>query len=92
MVSGMATRKITITLESEQVEAIRALVDAGQVANVSAFVQHAVANALFDAAGWRTLLDEALGQTGGPLTTTERGWADNILDGPERPRRKRKAA
>jgi len=53
MVVGMATVKITITLDEEQVKAIRALVAGRQAANVSAFVKHAVAVALSDAAGWR---------------------------------------
>ena len=79
MVFGMATTKITITLQDDQVEAIRALVAAGRSANVSAFVQHAVGVALFDAAGWREMLEDALQQTGGPLTKKERDWADTLL-------------
>jgi Arc/MetJ-type ribon-helix-helix transcriptional regulator len=80
MVSGMATTKITVTLEDKQVEEIRALVAAGEVANVSAFVQHAVRVALSDAAGWRELLEDAMKQTGGPLTEKERAWADERLE------------
>lgn len=76
---GMATTKITVTLRTEQVKEIRALVAAGEAANVSAFVQHAVGVALYDAAGWRELLDEAMEQTGGPLTKKERVWADALL-------------
>jgi Arc/MetJ-type ribon-helix-helix transcriptional regulator len=79
MVSGMATTKITITLQDDQLHEIRSLVAAGQVANVSAFVKHAVKVALSDAAGWREILEDALGQTGGPLTAQERTWADAIL-------------
>ena len=82
MVFGMATTKITITLLDDQVEQIRALVAAGQTASVSAFVKHAVGVALFDAAGWRELLEDALQQTGGPLTKKERDWADAVL-GPQ---------
>jgi Arc/MetJ-type ribon-helix-helix transcriptional regulator len=82
----MATTKITITLQNEQVEAIRELVAAGRSANVSAFVQHAVGVALFDAAGWREMLDDALQQTGGPLTKKEREWADTLLS-PEKQKR-----
>src|SRR5262249_53591685 len=66
MVFSMATTKITITLEDSQVEEIRALVGAGQASSVSGFVQHAVKIALFDAAGWKEMLDDALRQTGGP--------------------------
>lgn len=79
MVSGIATRKITITLGDVQVQEIRALVDAGQASSVSAFVQHAVGVALSDAAGWKEMLEEALQQTGGPLSSKERAWADTLL-------------
>ena len=79
MVFGMATRKITITLRDDQIEEIRALLTAGQAASISAFVQHAVRVALSDAAGWKEMLEDALQQTGGPLTTKERAWADALL-------------
>jgi len=79
MVFSMATAKITITLPKDQLEAIRALVAAGQTASVSGFVKHAIGVALSDAAGWREMLDEALQKTGGPLTEKERDWADKIL-------------
>ena len=69
MVFGMATTKITITLEDDQVQAIREYVGAGKASSVSAFVKHAVGVALFDAAGWRTMMDDALRQTGGLLAT-----------------------
>jgi Arc/MetJ-type ribon-helix-helix transcriptional regulator len=51
MALGMATTKITITLPDEQLDSIRELVAAGKAASVSAFVKHAVAIGLFDAAG-----------------------------------------
>ena len=94
MVSGMATTKITITLEDNQLDEIRALVATGAAANVSAFVKHAVGVALFDAAGWREMLEGALQQTGGPLTKKERTWADALLSPhePKRVSRKGKAA
>jgi Arc/MetJ-type ribon-helix-helix transcriptional regulator len=79
MVFGMATRKITITIGDDQIHEIRALVAAGQARNVSAFVQHAVGVALSDAAGWKEMLEQALQQTGGPLTAKERAWADTLL-------------
>jgi Arc/MetJ-type ribon-helix-helix transcriptional regulator len=86
MVFGMATTKITITLEDEQVRAIREYVDAGKAASVSGFVQLAVSVALFDATGWQAMLDDALRQTGGPLTKKERAWADSLLDDPRKKR------
>jgi Arc/MetJ-type ribon-helix-helix transcriptional regulator len=85
MVFGMATTKVTITLQDDQVGAIREFVAGGKASSVSGFVQHAVNVALFDAAGWRTMLDDALRQTGGSLTREERAWADTLL----RPRARR---
>ena len=79
MVSGMATRKITITLQEQQIDEVRALVAAGAAANLSAFAQHAIRVALSDAAGWREMLEDSLRQTGGPLKSKERAWADAIL-------------
>ena len=94
MVFGMATRKITITLQDHQVDEIRALIASGAAGSVSAFLRHAVEVALFDAAGWREMLQDALQQTGGPLTRKERAWADALLLPREQKRgsRKRKAA
>lgn len=90
----MATTKITITLHDDQVEEIHALVAAGAAASVSGFVKHAVAVALFDAAGWREMLEDALRRTGGPLTKKERVWADALLSpgGHKKGSRKGKAA
>jgi Arc/MetJ-type ribon-helix-helix transcriptional regulator len=79
MVIGMATRKVTITLDVDQVERIRALVEAGTASSVSGFVQHAVGVALDDVAGWGAMLADALTDTGGELSRQERGWADVVL-------------
>jgi Arc/MetJ-type ribon-helix-helix transcriptional regulator len=94
MVIGMATTKITVTLQNDQIEEIRTLVATGQAASVSGFVQHAVTVALHDAAGWNLLLEEAILETGGPLTKKERAWADALLSTQTQKRRskKRKAA
>jgi Arc/MetJ-type ribon-helix-helix transcriptional regulator len=92
MVSGMATKKVTVTIDEAQLDQIRRLVDAGSAASVSGFVQHAVSVALDDVAGWGALLAEALRETGGPLTDEERSWADEVLGTPPRRRRRRPAA
>ena len=93
MVIGMATRKVTVTLEEEQLARIRGLVSAGRAASVSGFVQHAVGVALDDVAGWGAMLAEALARTGGDLTADERAWADEVLgSGKRRKRPKRPAA
>ncbi|MCA1702785.1 MAG: ribbon-helix-helix domain-containing protein [Actinobacteria bacterium] len=64
MVLGMAMKKITITLDEDQVARIRSLVDSGQASSVSGFVQHAVGVSLDDVAGWGAMLAEALERTG----------------------------
>ncbi len=79
MVNGMATRKVTVTLEVDQVQRIRDLVDQGTAGSVSGFVQHAVAAALDDLAGWDSVLRDRLAVTGGALTDDERAWADDVL-------------
>src|SRR5215469_11187432 len=79
MVTSMATRKVTITLDESQLGQIRALVQAGTARSVSGFVQHAVAVALDDVAGWGAMLAEALRATGGELSDKERAWADEVL-------------
>jgi Arc/MetJ-type ribon-helix-helix transcriptional regulator len=90
MVFGMATTKLTITLEDEQLDEVRRLVKAGKAASVSGFVKHAVTVALHDAAGWRDMLQDALTRTGGPLTRAERDWADSVVSPPRRGERRRK--
>ena len=89
----MATTKVTVTLDDEQLDAVRRAVARGEARSISGFVKHAVSVALDDVAGWRAMLDEALNQTGGPLTKREIAWADSVLAGGRpRPKRKRKAA
>jgi hypothetical protein len=53
--------------------------------SVSGFVQHAVAVALDDVAGWGAILAEALRQTGGALSAGDRAWADDVLGTGTRP-------
>lgn len=92
MVIGMATTKVTITLDEEQLKQVRSLVASGRAPNVSAFVKHAVGIALLDAAGWTAMLSEAVERTGGPLTDRERKWADGVLNAGGRKGRPRRSA
>lgn len=85
MVIGMATKKVTVTLDEIQLDQIRSLVEAGTASSVSGFVQHAVAVALDDVAGWGAMLAEALGRTGGEMSAEERAWADEVLSTGSRP-------
>ena len=91
MATGMATRKITITLDEEQLEAVKRAVSSGSAPSVSGFVQHAVGIALNDVAGWSQALGLALTRTGGALTKRERAWADEIFE-PRGRKRARRAA
>jgi Arc/MetJ-type ribon-helix-helix transcriptional regulator len=75
----MATKKVTITIDENQLARIRALVEIGTTSSVSGFVQHAVAVALDDVAGWGAMLADALRDTGGELSGQERRWADEVL-------------
>jgi Arc/MetJ-type ribon-helix-helix transcriptional regulator len=88
----MATTKVTITLDDEQLAAVRRLVESGKANSVSGFVQHAVSVSLADVAGWGALLGVALRATGGPLKAKEREWADEILRGSRPGKGRRKAA
>lgn len=83
----MATKKVTITVDEAQLTAMRELVAAGHSSSVSGFVQHAIAVALDDVAGWGAELADALERTGGPLTREEIAWADDALGVPRRGRR-----
>jgi Arc/MetJ-type ribon-helix-helix transcriptional regulator len=85
MVTGMATKKVTVTLDAAQVDQIRSLVEAGTASSVSGFVQHAVAVALDDVTGWGAMLAEALKRTGGAMSDEERAWADDGLRTGTRP-------
>ncbi len=79
MVSGMATKKITITIEKDQFDRVQSLVNGGKAKSVSGFVQHAVGVALDDVAGWGALLSQALIESGGEVSAEERAWADEVL-------------
>lgn len=94
MVIGMATRKVTITLDLDQLASVRRLVAAHQAESVSGFIKHAVSVALADVAGWGAMLGAALEETGGVLTAKERAWADSILQpvAKAKSRRRRRAA
>ncbi|HTV10862.1 MAG TPA: hypothetical protein VME20_03290 [Acidimicrobiales bacterium] len=80
----MATRKVTVTLDENQLQRVRTLVDEGAASSVSGFVQHAVGVALDDLAGWGAMLADALRETGGELSREERVWADTVLGIKER--------
>lgn len=63
----------------DAVKAIRHMVATDQADSVSGFVQHAVRVSLDDVTGWGAMLAEALAETGGDMTPSERAWADEVL-------------
>ena len=96
MVSGMATVKITITLPESQVDEIRKRVAARESPSVSGFIQRAVQKTIENAAEFGAVVNQALLETGGPLTPAERAWARRMLSPQKRGAKKaakpRKAA
>jgi Arc/MetJ-type ribon-helix-helix transcriptional regulator len=92
MVDGMATTKITITLPDRQLEEIRKRVAAQDSPSVSGFIQEAVQKSLDNAPEFRAMVEQALKETGGPLTPKERVWARKMLSARKRGARPRKAA
>jgi hypothetical protein len=52
MALGMASKKVTVTIDEEQLDAVRRLVHSGAADTISGFIQHAVGIALNDVAGW----------------------------------------
>jgi Arc/MetJ-type ribon-helix-helix transcriptional regulator len=92
MVNGMATTKITITLPDRQLQEIRKRVAAEDSPSVSGFIQRAVQKSLDNAAEFRTLVEEALKETGGPLKPRERVWARKMLSSRKPRTTPRKAA
>ena len=84
MVRGMATSKITITLPHGQLNEIRKRVAARESPSISGFVQDAVQKSVDSAAAFRSMIDEALNATGGPLKPSERRWARRMLSARKR--------
>jgi Arc/MetJ-type ribon-helix-helix transcriptional regulator len=82
----MATKKVTVTLDADQLDRIHTLVGSGAAPSVSGFVQHAVGVALDDIAGWGAVLADALEASGGELSAEERRWADEALGNKRRRR------
>lgn len=74
----MATRKVTVTLDEDEIARIKDLVSRGSAKSVSSFVQRAVSNSLDADAIWSQTLADLLEETGGPLTADEHEWATAI--------------
>jgi hypothetical protein len=81
MMIGMTRKaKIAVSLPADLVRAAKSAVRGGRAPNVSAYVADALEEkVVLD--DLKSLLDEMLAETGGPLTRAERTTADRILRG-----------
>ena len=88
----MATSKITITLPDIQIAEIRKRVAARESTSVSGFIQQAVQRSLQNAAEFHAMVNQAVEETGGPLTPKERAWARKMLSPQRRAAKPRRVA
>ena len=79
MLASMASVNIMITLPKSQVAEIERCVAKRENTSVSDFVQDAVRKALENDSAFSAMIDQALLQTGGPLTAKEKAWARRAL-------------
>jgi hypothetical protein len=73
--------RLTVTVDTDIADQVRALVAQGGASNVSAYVEHAVKCQLAADADFDVLLATMLDETGGPLTPDERAAARRVLSG-----------
>ncbi len=82
MIGMTATKsRLTITVDADIADQVKALVAQGGAPNVSAYVEHAVKCQLAADADFDVLLATMLDETGGPLTPDERAAARRVLSG-----------
>jgi hypothetical protein len=82
----MTTTKVAISLPEATYRRAKSAVRRGRAASLSAYVAAALEQkATFDDLG--ELLAEMLGESGGPMTTSERARIDRLIAGPKAPRR-----
>ena len=78
MMKSITKSKIAISVESDLVDAAKAMVDAGRASSVSAYIAEALEEKLAVDDSQR-FFDELLDESGGPITQEERDWADGLL-------------
>jgi Arc/MetJ-type ribon-helix-helix transcriptional regulator len=76
-------QRVSISIESDVLEAVRGEVDAGEAPNLSAAVESALREHTRARALDRLLEEFAAHHPGKPLTEAERDWARNALGGHE---------
>ena len=80
---GMTSPKsrLTVTIDADVADQVKALVAQGDASSVSAYVEHSVRCQLAADADFDVLLATMLDETGGPLTPDERAAARRVLSG-----------
>jgi hypothetical protein len=80
MMIGMTAKKIAITVPEKTLAGARRAVKSGKATSLSAYISRAIEQKTMsdDLDAW---LKEWEDETGGPLTESEKAWADAALDG-----------
>jgi hypothetical protein len=82
MIDGMTPKaKIAISIRQDLLDEVLAGVERGASASVSAFIEQAIEHQLGARAEFLQMMDDALAETGGPMTDEEIAWADRVLRG-----------
>ena len=82
MISMTAAKgRLAVTVDSDTVDQVKAMVAQGGASSVSAYVEHSVRCQLAADADFDVLLATMLNETGGPLTSDERAAARRVLSG-----------
>lgn len=71
--------RMTVAVDSDIADRVKALVAQGGASSVSAYVEHALGCQLARDAEFDELLATMLDETGGPLTSDERAAARRVL-------------
>lgn len=74
-------KKIAVSIAAPLLRRVQAAVSRKRAKSVSAYVEHAVAAQLAAETSFDELLADALAQTGGPPTRSERALARRLLRG-----------
>lgn len=74
--------KATITIDADLLDAVKAAVANGGSPSVSAYIEHAVAGQLASESDFDDMVDEMLGDSGGPPSADERAAARALLTEP----------
>lgn len=82
MITGMTPKaKIAISIRQDLLDEIQGSVERGTSPSVSAYIEKAIEHQVWARAEFLQMMDDALEETGGPMTDEEIAWADRVLRG-----------